>query len=322
MRPAALLFHLLTDVVGSSIVTADEHHGLTLLQMHAELSSSQEKHGTPAGSLTQATLTDPGASNASQAPYFVRAPALAQSWALVDQVGEAGRTAVIFFAGIAVGVVATLAVSGYTRHSECSGSVPGGAAPQDTQACPAPGEREGRSATESFESMDRFFPRYSCLVVLLLLQSVSSIILDRFHRLFEVRPEIMLFLTMVVGTGGNVGGQSVVHGVRSLAMGNQVKLYDEVYMGVKLSLALAPVVFVRCIAQVAIVRVCLCLATAVLVIVLTAASLGAVTPRVLAWVHVDPAHATPIIQVTMDILGVLITCLLGVVFLSVDLRPE
>eukprot|EP00406_Dinophysis_acuminata_P030727 CAMPEP_0179360116 /NCGR_PEP_ID=MMETSP0797-20121207/79804_1 /TAXON_ID=47934 /ORGANISM="Dinophysis acuminata, Strain DAEP01" /LENGTH=292 /DNA_ID=CAMNT_0021075447 /DNA_START=195 /DNA_END=1071 /DNA_ORIENTATION=+ len=257
-----------------------------------------------------------------QAPHFVPAPLLAQSRALVDQVGEAGRTVVIFFAGIAVGVVATLTLSAYTRHSECSGSAPGRAAPQDTQACPAPGEREGRSATESLESMDRFLPRYSCLVVLLLLQSVSSLILDRFHRLFDVQPEIMLFLTMVVGTGGNVGGQSVVHGVRSLAMGHQVKLHDEVYMGIKLSLALAPVVFLRCIAQVHIVRVCSCLATAVLAIVLTAASLGAITPRVLAWARVDPAHATPIIQVIMDILGVLITCLLGVVFLSVDLRAE
>ena len=44
-------------------------------------------------------------------------------------------------------------------------------------------------------------------IALLLLQSVSSVIMSRFHRVIERHFVITLFLTMLVGAGGNAGNQ-------------------------------------------------------------------------------------------------------------------
>lgn len=61
--------------------------------------------------------------------------------------------------------------------------------------------------------------RLSLLCCLLLFQSTSSIILERYMKLLQKYPEITMFLTMVVGAGGNASNQSAVEMIRGIAVG-------------------------------------------------------------------------------------------------------
>lgn len=57
------------------------------------------------------------------------------------------------------------------------------------------------------------------LVVLLLLQSLSSVVLSRYQGLLERNVFLALFLTMLTGTGGNAGNQSSALIIRGLSTG-------------------------------------------------------------------------------------------------------
>lgn len=164
------------------------------------------------------------------------------------------------------------------------------------------------SATADFESMHLFWPRIGILVVLMLIQSVSSFVLEGFQSLLTDHPLIISFLTMLVGAGGNVGGQSVVLVVRELACGRDENILGQTGVGVMLAVVLAPVAFFRCWLFGAPVSVTLSVSVSVLIIVVVAASLGTAAPLLFRWMKVDPAHATPVIQVLMDIVGVFIVC--------------
>lgn len=54
-------------------------------------------------------------------------------------------------------------------------------------------------------SLDRFWPRVTWLVVLLVIQSTTSVILQGFEGLVVHHPVVVYFLTMLVGSGGNAG---------------------------------------------------------------------------------------------------------------------
>ncbi len=69
------------------------------------------------------------------------------------------------------------------------------------------------------------------LVGLLILQSFSSIILSHFHTLIETHESIIFFLTMLVGAGGNAGGQSVVMAVRGISLGRTMPMKEEIKTG-------------------------------------------------------------------------------------------
>merc|ERR1719174_3361872 len=76
---------------------------------------------------------------------------------------------------------------------------------------------EGEEAGDDM-TLDKFWHRAGWLVLLLAFQSCSSFILERFSVLITTHPVIIYFLTMLVGAGGNVGGQSVVLVIRRLAV--------------------------------------------------------------------------------------------------------
>lgn len=57
------------------------------------------------------------------------------------------------------------------------------------------------------------------LIVLLLLQSLSSVVLSRYQGLLERNVFLALFLTMLTGTGGNAGNQSSALIIRGLSTG-------------------------------------------------------------------------------------------------------
>lgn len=61
------------------------------------------------------------------------------------------------------------------------------------------------------------------LLGLLVLQSMSSVVLDSYQELLQEHLVITLFLTMLVGAGGNAGNQSAIK-VRRLAPAARARL--------------------------------------------------------------------------------------------------
>ena len=74
--------------------------------------------------------------------------------------------------------------------------------------------------SNNHETLSSFRHRLGWLLLLLLLQSSSSVVLKYFETLIIDRPVIILFLTMLVGTGGNAGSQSTVLAIRNIAKGS------------------------------------------------------------------------------------------------------
>ena len=67
--------------------------------------------------------------------------------------------------------------------------------------------------------LDEAWARGTWLLGLLVLQSSSSAVLERYSDLVKDHIEITLFLTMLVGAGGNAGNQSAISVIRGLATG-------------------------------------------------------------------------------------------------------
>ena len=148
------------------------------------------------------------------------------------------------------------------------------------------------------------------LIGLLLLQSFSGIILSRNESLISNHPEIVYFLTMLVGAGGNAGNQASVRVIRGLALrtlnpSTQGQfLVRELKMAISLSSLLTSAGFLRAMAFSTPFPETIAITSALFLIVFSSICLGAVLPLALKRAGVDPAHSSTSIQVIMDILGV------------------
>ena len=95
--------------------------------------------------------------------------------------------------------------------------------------------------------------RMSVLTGLMVIQSASGIILGQFEELIQKHVVVTLFLTMLVGAGGNAGNQSTVNVIRGLATGQVNRataanvVLTESKMGVVLGAVLATVAWLRVI---------------------------------------------------------------------------
>lgn len=159
--------------------------------------------------------------------------------------------------------------------------------------------------------------RTSVLVSLLLLQSLSQFILEMYEGLISTHVIIPLFLTMLVGAGGNAGNQCTVRAITGLvtkefrAKDYWYVLRKELAVGLINSFILAGIGFGRVYyfygkdnmfwSTVAITLSLFC-------IVLSSVLLGTSLPFLIGYFGYDREHAAPIIQVVMDITGVFITC--------------
>lgn len=154
------------------------------------------------------------------------------------------------------------------------------------------------------------------LVGLMAAQSLSSVILDRYSDLLREHLVITLFLTMLVGAGGNAGNQSSIKVIRGLATGAldtsdaciRATLAEQAAVGVLLGGALSAAGFARVFLTNGSLANSSAIALSVLGIVSSSCLLGSGLPFVLARAGLDPANAGTSIQVVMDILGVAITC--------------
>ena len=159
--------------------------------------------------------------------------------------------------------------------------------------------------------------RTAVLVSLLLLQSLSQLILESYEGLISSHVIIPLFLTMLVGAGGNAGNQSTVRSITGLVTGEFSPrdfwkvLRKEVIVGLLNATILATIGFARVYyfyghrnlyySTIAITASLFCIVSISVV-------LGTILPFALGYVGLNREHAAPVIQVMMDIVGVLVTC--------------
>jgi magnesium transporter len=153
------------------------------------------------------------------------------------------------------------------------------------------------------------------LVGLLLLQSLSSFILSGFKGVVDKYFIIPMFLTMLIGTGGNAGNQSTAIVIRGLATGqisrkNSLKvLLKEFGASLFMSLILAIFSFFRVYMFKPDLISAFTVSIALFLIVVTSMLLGTLLPLLLERLNLDPAHsAAPFLATLMDILGVTIYC--------------
>ena len=179
--------------------------------------------------------------------------------------------------------------------------------------------------------LDEAWARGTWLLGLLVLQSSSSAVLERYGDLVKDHIEITLFLTMLVGAGGNAGNQSAISVIRGLATGTiqptarcaLETMWRQTRVGVALASVLAAGGFARVLASraafadagdvaAAVVDPALVaaigIATSLFAIVTASTLTGSALPFALAFAGQDPANAGTTIQVCMDVAGVVITC--------------
>lgn len=163
-----------------------------------------------------------------------------------------------------------------------------------------------------------FWSRGRWLLGLLVLQSSSSFVLDKYTRLIQEHIVVTLFLTMLVGAGGNAGNQSAIKVIRGMATGkikaNKESLVNALYQQAQVALLLGAFLggggFVRVFLTTRNMTDSLAISLSLFSIVITSVLAGTSLPFALAKAGVDPANAGTTIQVIMDVTGVLITCII------------
>jgi len=226
-----------------------------------------------------------------------------------------------FAAGATFGVLSCLLVLSFLMGCQVLQFSPS-KEPEKFQAAPVPPEERLPRAAEpnefgsaEGESLHLFWPRCRWLAGMLLVQSVSSFILARFENVVARHHQLIFFLTMLVGLGGNAGGQSVVLTCRKLALGEDVAVRQQLITGFWLGLVLTPVVFLRTLPSCEL-DVCFTVAAATWLIATLAPAIGTALPKLLRRIRADPGQSATMIQVIMDIMGIMITCSLGVLILG------
>ncbi|MFH0897966.1 MAG: magnesium transporter [bacterium] len=152
------------------------------------------------------------------------------------------------------------------------------------------------------------------LIGLLLLQSISGFVLGGYRGYLEKYTIIAVFLTMLVGTGGNAGNQSATLVIRGLTTGEITKqnvfkmLLREFGIAIIIALLIVVAGFFR-VYFTADFMGAVTISIALFLIVLTSVVLGSLIPLFLEYFDIDPAHsAAPFLTTLMDILGIIIYC--------------
>lgn len=242
----------------------------------------------------------------TQVGFLLKAPVKGTSWSF--------HTVFCFglLAGLGVAVLVVLLWSYFLGHWR-----------RDTAWQSVPGSSSARGSDSTVQTyyaplnLHLFTHRCGWLVALLLMQSLSAEILESFKVLLLDHPNIIYFLIMLVGAGGNSGAQSAVLAVRQMALRQKVRLPEQLSTGCKLAAILAIVGFARCafIGQMSWPESS-AIGLALAGIVLFAVLIGTALPLLLDRAFTDPAHSIAFIQVLMDIFGVCITCFTCVLVLD------
>jgi magnesium transporter len=170
-----------------------------------------------------------------------------------------------------------------------------------------------------------FRKRAPWLLFLFLGQAYTSSVLALFEHTLSELVALAFFIPMLIGTGGNVGSQTVTTLVRAMGTG-EVDLGDvfrvlrrEVTVGVMLGLLMGAASFVRAWTMGEALTVGPAVAVAAVCIVIWAATVAALLPLVLRKLRVDPAVVSaPFITTLVDGTGLFIYFTVARILLGLD----
>ncbi len=152
---------------------------------------------------------------------------------------------------------------------------------------------------------------------------LNSMLLGNFEGSFAAHPELLLFIPLIGGTGGNVGTQSSALVVQGLANGsldtNHIvrQVFKESLVALINASILSLLVFgYNMIRYGYLAPVTYAVPLSLFVLVIIGTLWGTMLPLLFEKIHIDPAIATgPFVQITNDLLGIAIY--IGVISLMV-----
>ncbi len=152
------------------------------------------------------------------------------------------------------------------------------------------------------------------LLVLFMAQFLTVSIISRYDSLLDQMTVLSFFIPILIGTGGNIGSQTVTTIVRALAIGeigpqHTFRVFlKEASTGLMLGLTMAVLMFGRAlVTSGATTEVALVVAITVFSIGIWAATVGSILPIVLDRLRVDPAVVSaPFISCLVDTTGLII----------------
>ncbi|MCL2050818.1 MAG: magnesium transporter [Lachnospiraceae bacterium] len=199
-------------------------------------------------------------------------------------------------------------------------------------------------ATEDFEKMAAMSPsdkpylktsigrlarnRITWLVFMMVAAMVTGSILDKFEVAISVMPLLVVFIPMLMGTGGNAGSQSSTMIIRGMALmeitpKDFVKIvWKEMRVGLLVGTILSAINFIRVLitynSNPDIVLICLTVSAALLFTVVLANVVGGILPIIAKKCRIDPAvMAAPLITTIVDALSLVVYFSIATVMLRI-----
>ena len=164
------------------------------------------------------------------------------------------------------------------------------------------------------------YERSYILIILLLVESFSSTVLKAHEAALA---SLVIFIPMLVSTGGNTSSQTSALAIQGLASGeinfSNIKKFirREFLMALIIALVLGVTAFARVYwSPDTTITQCWVVSLTLAIIVMTSVVLGSCFPLILKRFKIDPAFsAGPFLATMMDILGIIIYCYMSKLFL-------
>lgn len=160
------------------------------------------------------------------------------------------------------------------------------------------------------------YQRSSILIVLLLVQTLSTLIIERYQIL--LCGFLTYFISMLTAAGGNASSQTSGLVIQGLATGeinednSRRFIRREFFMAIIIALLLGIFTFVRVWIGHRTLAGSLAVSVSLALIVLVSIVLGSCMPLILKRFNIDPARSTgPLLTTIIDVIGLLIYCVLS-----------
>jgi magnesium transporter len=169
--------------------------------------------------------------------------------------------------------------------------------------------------------------RGSWLVLLFIAQLLTATVIRENRDILEATVELVLFIPLIIASGGNAGSQSATLIIRAMAVG-ELKPRDwakvagrELLIGLSLGIALGLIGFARgwfAGETVAPMAIASAVGASILAIVTLSTMIGSLLPLLIRRAGLDPAvSSTPFIASVVDVLGLIVYFALANVILHV-----
>jgi magnesium transporter len=155
--------------------------------------------------------------------------------------------------------------------------------------------------------------RIGWLLLLFFTATLTGSVLRYFQDELQAVVALVIFIPLLIGTGGNAGSQTTATVIRALAIGDVSTSeafrvwWHEARIGILLGLGMAVIAYVRAITWEPNAPLALTVALATVGVVVWATGVGAVLPLLAAKLKIDPAVVSgPVMSTLVDATGLLI----------------